>query len=101
MRCSLPVAPFGISARKTIFRGTLKSARCFDTKSRISRSLASIPSRSTTAAPTSSPSIGCGIEKVSACATAGCSERMPSTSSGLTCSPPRLISSFNRPVSCR
>src|SRR4030095_11480766 len=34
MRCSLPVAPFGISARNTIFRGTLKSARCDETQSR-------------------------------------------------------------------
>ena len=98
---SLPVAPFGISGRNTTLRGTLKSARCFAAKSRNSRSVQVMPSRSTTAAPTSSPSIACGMEKVSACATAGCSESTPSTSSGLTCSPPRLMSSFSRPVSCR
>ena len=34
------VAPFGISSRKTSLRGTLKSARRPEAKSRISRSLA-------------------------------------------------------------
>src|SRR5262249_17704880 len=64
IRCSLPVAPFGISGRITIRRGTLKSARRPAQKSRISRSLAALPSRSTIAAATSSPSLSCGMAKV-------------------------------------
>lgn len=32
MRCSLPVAPLGISARNRIFRGVLNAARRWDTK---------------------------------------------------------------------
>src|SRR3954468_852254 len=71
IRCSLPVAPLGISSRMTTFLGTLKSARRAATKSRMSRSLAAWPSRKTTAAATSSPSMACGIAKVIACATAG------------------------------
>src|SRR6516164_7173431 len=39
MRCSFPVAPFGISRRKIIFRGTLNSARWRSAKSFSSRSL--------------------------------------------------------------
>jgi hypothetical protein len=70
-------------------------------KSRIARSVGGLPSRSTTAAATSSPSLGCGMAKVTTCATAGWSIRTPSTSSGLTFSPPRLMISFRRPVRCR
>ena len=36
IRCNLPVAPFGISARITILRGTLKSASLIAAKARIS-----------------------------------------------------------------
>ena len=42
MRCSLPVAPFGISATNTTLRGTLKSATRVATKSRSSRSVHSL-----------------------------------------------------------
>jgi hypothetical protein len=41
------------------------------------------------------------MAKVSTCATAGWPLSTPSTSSGETFSPPRLISSFSRPVSIR
>ncbi len=39
MRCSLPVAPFGISSRNTILRGSLKSARRSAAKSFSARSV--------------------------------------------------------------
>ena len=71
MRCSLPVAPFGISFMKRIFFGTLKSASLVATNSRSSASVAPAPSLSTITAPTSSPSFGCGIPKQTTCATAG------------------------------
>src|SRR6185312_8558054 len=101
MRCSLPVAPFGISARNTTLRGTLKSARRVETKSRSSRSVAVRPSRSTMAAATSSPSLSWGRAKVTAWATAGWVIRRSSTSRGEIFSPPRLINSFRRPVMVR
>src|SRR5262249_40824238 len=66
-RCSLPVAPFGISARKRIRLGTLKSAIRSDAKARNSLSLTFAPSRSTTTAATSSPSLSCGMAKVTTC----------------------------------
>ena len=53
----------GISARNTIFRGTLKSARRSRQKSRSSLSVAAMPSRSTMAAATSSPSFACGMRE--------------------------------------
>src|SRR5262249_10139863 len=101
MRCSLPVAPFGISATNTTLRGTLKSARWLETKSRSSRSVALRPSRKTIAAATSSPSLSWGSAKVTHWATAGWVMRRSSTSRGEIFSPPRLISSFNRPVMVR
>src|SRR5262249_18011454 len=68
----LPVAPFGISERMTTLRGTLKAASLPVQKSRRSRSeTGEMPSTSTTAAATSSPSRSCGIAKVQTCATAG------------------------------
>src|SRR6185503_18502925 len=87
MRCSLPVAPLGISVRKTIRRGTLKSATRPLTKLRSSRSSQAAPSRSTTAAAMSSPSLSCGTAKVTTWATAGWSMMIVSTSSGLIFSP--------------
>src|SRR5262249_9876922 len=47
MRCSFPVAPFGISAKKTIFLGTLNSGRRHAAKSFSSRSVRLCPSRRT------------------------------------------------------
>ena len=57
-----------------------------------------VPSRSTTAAATSSPSLSCGMAKVTTCATAGWSISTSSTSRGEIFSPPRLMISFSRPV---
>ena len=54
MRCSLPVAPFGISARKRIFLGVLNAANRSDKNDRSSPSVAVAPSRNTTAAAISS-----------------------------------------------
>src|SRR5690606_17162646 len=71
MRCSLPVAPLGISSMKRIVRGTLKSARRWAAKARRAASSALWPSFSTTTAATSSPSLGCGTAKVTTWATAG------------------------------
>src|SRR5262249_15055680 len=79
MRCGFPVAPFGISVRSTTFRGTLKCGSFRAQKSRSSRSVAVAPSRSTTAAATSSPSLACGMAKVIAWATAGWVESTSST----------------------
>ena len=78
--------------------GTLKAASRSATK-RLSSSARTLrPLRRTTAAATSSPSVGCGTPNAAACATAGCSARTSSTSRGEIFSPPRLISSFRRPV---
>src|SRR5690606_21103312 len=71
MRCSLPVAPFGISSSSVMLRGTLKAARLFAAKSRSSASVATLPSLRTIAAATSSPSLSWGSAKVTTCATAG------------------------------
>src|SRR5713101_4136095 len=71
IRCTFPVAPLGISGRKTIFRGTLNSARCSPAKSRSSRSVRVRPSRRTTATAISSPSFWWGKAKVTAWAIAG------------------------------
>ena len=71
MRCSLPVAPLGISARSRILRGALNAARRSERKARSSASLALMPSRNTTAAATSSPSISWGTANATACRTAG------------------------------
>ena len=49
----------------------------------------------------SSPSVGCGTAKATACATAGCSQRTSSTSFGAIFSPPRLMISLRRPVRYR
>src|SRR5258708_3465701 len=51
IRCSFPVAPFGISFTKTIFRGTLKSAKRLEANSLSSRSVRVWPSRGDTSAP--------------------------------------------------
>ena len=98
IRRSLPVGPFGISSSTTTLRGTLKPARRPAAKSRTSPGAASIPSRRTTAAATSSPSFGWGMAKVTTCCTAGCAMSTSSTSRGEIFSPPRLMISFRRPV---
>ena len=56
--------------------------------------VAAAPGRSTTAAATSSPSVGWGTAKVMASATAGCSSSTSSTSRGAIFSPPRLMISL-------
>src|SRR5205085_248376 len=64
MRCNLPVRPFGISRTKKNLRGTFHcSSRCA-ANSRSSRSVQVFPSRSTTAAAMSSPSLSCGTANV-------------------------------------
>ena len=57
------------------------------------------PGTSTTAAATTSPYFSSGAPKETASATAGCDSKAPSTSIGEIFSPPRLMSSFRRPVS--
>ena len=66
-RCTFPVGPVGSSSTVTTIRGTLKSASRSATCSCRSRTLVAAPGRSTTAAPTSSPSRGSGTAKLTAC----------------------------------
>ena len=99
MRCSLPVAPLGISSRNTDPPRHLERRQTRARRSRAARARSPpAPSRSTTAAATSSPSLSSGIAKVTACATAGCSSSASSTSRGEIFSPPRLMISLSRPV---
>src|SRR5262249_2990757 len=98
MRCSFPVAPFGISARNSTFRGTWESATRRAAEPRSWAPGAAAPSRRTTTAATSSPSLSCGRANVTTCWTAGCSMSTSSTSRGEIFSPPRLMISLRRPV---
>ncbi len=100
MRCSLPVAPFGISARITILRGTLKSASAPADERRAARARRGHgPPRSTTAARDLLAQLVVRHGEGHALRPRQGDPSAPSsTSSGLTFSPPRLMISFRRPV---
>src|ERR1035441_1271752 len=66
MRWGLPVGPLGISSRKTMRRGTLKSARVWAAKSRRAASAMEEPGWRTTAAAMSSPRRASGMAKARA-----------------------------------
>ena len=98
MRCSLPVAPFGISSQdhhlaRHLEVGEAAGGEVADLLLGRRHALAQHDG-----AATSSPSLSCGMAKVTTWATAGWSISTSSTSSGLTFSPPRLMISFSRPV---
>ena len=84
MRCSLPVAPFGISARITIAARHLEVGEPAGGEGAdLALVRAQRPRAARRRAATSSPSLSCGMAKVTTWATAGWSISTSSTSSGL------------------
>ena len=78
--------------------GTLCGARWANANSRNSCTETVAESRTTTAAATSSPSVGCGTLNATASSTPGWRISTSSISAGDTFIPPRLMSSLIRPV---
>ena len=98
MRCSLPVAPLGISSRKTTVRGTLKGAGAAPANSRNSFSVACRAFRKHHGGGDILAQLGVRHREGDDLRTAGWSMSTSSTSRGEIFSPPRLMISLSRPV---